>query len=215
MYDGHALLKPTHTPVRVHDSEDSLVQAEISRTKMSERPGTIQPINYAELNALYSHFVPQKELSQRTVDDETELTQLKDAITSVRIQNDGFKVENENVKRRYQELSETNTHSRDALTGKITALTAENAKLKTELISKISSGSIACEKPKVLASGMCRISTKGQKNEAKLDKTEHESGKSEKVKVKANQEKLNQKIQLEGLKVQNPKVVFSNENYKD
>ncbi|GJU34901.1 retrovirus-related pol polyprotein from transposon TNT 1-94 [Tanacetum coccineum] len=91
---------------------------------------------------------------------ETELTQLKDAITSVRIQNDGFKVENENVKRRYKELSETNTHSRDELTGKITALTAENAKLKTELISKISSGSIACEKPKVLAPGMYAISPK-------------------------------------------------------
>ncbi|GJT40908.1 hypothetical protein Tco_0940773 [Tanacetum coccineum] len=91
---------------------------------------------------------------------ETELTQLKDAITSVRIQNDGFKVENENVKRRYKDLSKTITHSRDELTGKITALTAENAKLKTELISKISSGSIACEKPKVLAPGMYAISPK-------------------------------------------------------
>ncbi|GKB72631.1 hypothetical protein Tco_0934043, partial [Tanacetum coccineum] len=91
---------------------------------------------------------------------ETELTQLKDAITSVRIQNDGFKVENENVKRRYQEMSETNTHSCDALTGKITALTAENAKLKTKLINKISSGSIASEKPKVLASGMYTNSSK-------------------------------------------------------
>ncbi|GJT86013.1 retrovirus-related pol polyprotein from transposon TNT 1-94 [Tanacetum coccineum] len=416
LYDGHALLNPTHTSIKVHDSEDSLVHAEVSRTKMSERLGTIKPINYAELNALYSHFVPQKELSREQVywlpaeelatqksnppkpvtpfvrtrpaksqistclqglnswipafahvinqrtdpcrypsgsgefkpvkamfteqiipfyenvkqlvqklnenivtevteymrifdeldteyercvlanknlkierknlliqndclianslekdicsivlasdivvppssnclceelrsncdrehskvveleaeilkkqqmlnesekrcafieknhvnlqvkfqkykeclqnqrvcdnsnstasnaifeinklkdqlqgkDDtirnlqtqinitrmlnvgstvgsfdkqalETELTQLKDAITSVRIQNDGFKVENENVKRRYKELSETNTHSRDALTGKITALTAENAKLKTELSGK-------------------------------------------------------------------------------
>ncbi|GJS67538.1 retrovirus-related pol polyprotein from transposon TNT 1-94 [Tanacetum coccineum] len=97
----------------------------LSKTKMSERLGTIKPINYAELNALYSHFVPQKELSreqdqlQRESDTirnlqtqinitrmlnvgstvgsfdkqalETELTQLKDAITSVRIQNDGFK----------------------------------------------------------------------------------------------------------------------------
>nr|GFB25683.1 hypothetical protein [Tanacetum cinerariifolium] len=62
LYDGHALLKPTNTPVRVHDSEESLVQAEVSRTKMSNRPGTIKPINYAELNALYGHFVPQKEL---------------------------------------------------------------------------------------------------------------------------------------------------------
>ncbi|GKE72470.1 hypothetical protein Tco_1534511, partial [Tanacetum coccineum] len=55
----------------------------------------------------------------------TELTPLKDAITSVRIQNDGFK---------------------------INALTAKNVKLTTELSGKKSSGSIASEKPKVLAS---------------------------------------------------------------
>nr|GEX91264.1 hypothetical protein [Tanacetum cinerariifolium] len=67
LYDGHALLKPTNTPVRVHDSEESLVQAEVSRIKMSNRPGIIKPINYAELNALYSHFVPQKELSREQV----------------------------------------------------------------------------------------------------------------------------------------------------
>nr|GFB32532.1 hypothetical protein [Tanacetum cinerariifolium]GFB37316.1 hypothetical protein [Tanacetum cinerariifolium] len=67
LYDGHALLKPTNTPVRVHDSEESLVQAEVSRTKMSNRPGTIKPINYAELNALYSHFVPRKEPSREQV----------------------------------------------------------------------------------------------------------------------------------------------------
>ncbi|GJV00205.1 hypothetical protein Tco_1329475, partial [Tanacetum coccineum] len=67
LYDGHALLNTTHRPVRVHDSEDALVQAEVNRAKMSERPGTIQPINYAELNALYSHFVPQKELSREQV----------------------------------------------------------------------------------------------------------------------------------------------------
>nr|GFA70155.1 hypothetical protein [Tanacetum cinerariifolium] len=37
------------------------------RTKMSNRLGTIKPINYAELNALYSHFVSQKELSREHV----------------------------------------------------------------------------------------------------------------------------------------------------
>nr|GFC59516.1 hypothetical protein [Tanacetum cinerariifolium] len=70
---------------------------------------------------------------------DTELTQLKDAITSVRIQNDGFKVENVNLKRRYQELSTSNLHSRDTLTRKITAFTTENAKLKSESLSKMHS----------------------------------------------------------------------------
>nr|GEV63261.1 hypothetical protein [Tanacetum cinerariifolium] len=226
LYDGHALLKPTNTPVRVHDSKESLVQAKVSRTKMSNRPWTIKPINYAELNALYSHFVPQKELSREQVywlpaeelatqknnppkhvtpfvhtcpapskeqlqgkDDtirklhtqinnmsmlnveptvgsfdkqalETELTQLKDAITSDRIQNDGFKVENVNLKRRYQELSKSSSHSRDTLTRKITALTIENAKLKSKTLSKMHSKPIVPEKPKVLAPGMYAISSK-------------------------------------------------------
>ncbi|GJS49014.1 hypothetical protein Tco_0599135 [Tanacetum coccineum] len=54
---------------------------------------------------------------------ETELTQLKDAITSVRIQNDGFKAENVNLKRRYEELSKSNAYSRSTFTAKINALT--------------------------------------------------------------------------------------------
>ncbi|GJS66636.1 hypothetical protein Tco_0681200 [Tanacetum coccineum] len=91
---------------------------------------------------------------------ETELTQLKDTITSVSIQNDRFKVENENVKRRYEELSKSNAYSRSTFTAKINALTAENAKLKTERSGKKSSGFTASEKPKVLASGMYTNSSK-------------------------------------------------------
>ncbi|GJS80642.1 hypothetical protein Tco_0730523 [Tanacetum coccineum] len=62
---------------------------------------------------------------------ETELSQLKDALTSVRIQLDSYKVENVNLKRRYEELSNSNTYSRSTFTAKINALTAETAKLKT------------------------------------------------------------------------------------
>nr|GEX05087.1 hypothetical protein [Tanacetum cinerariifolium] len=91
---------------------------------------------------------------------ETELTQLKDAITSVRIQNDGFKVENVNLKRRYQELSTSNSHSRNTLTRKLIALTAENAKLKSVSLRKIHSEPIVPGKPKVLAPGMYSISSK-------------------------------------------------------
>nr|GFD55460.1 hypothetical protein [Tanacetum cinerariifolium] len=54
---------PNHPPTRVHDSEESLVHAEVYKIKMAERPGHALPINYAKLNALYDQFVPQKELS--------------------------------------------------------------------------------------------------------------------------------------------------------
>ncbi|GKE93672.1 hypothetical protein Tco_1574767, partial [Tanacetum coccineum] len=91
---------------------------------------------------------------------ETEITQLKDALTSVRIKIDGYKAENVNLKRRYKELSKSNAYSRSTFTTKINALTADNAKLKTELSGKMSSGFTASEKPKVLASGMYTNSSK-------------------------------------------------------
>ncbi|GJS61935.1 hypothetical protein Tco_0656719 [Tanacetum coccineum] len=56
--------------------------------------------------------------------------QLKDTITSLRIQLDGLKVENVSLKRRYDELSKANTYSRTAYTEKLHALTSENTKLK-------------------------------------------------------------------------------------
>ncbi|GJW98030.1 retrovirus-related pol polyprotein from transposon TNT 1-94 [Tanacetum coccineum] len=51
---------------RVHDNEDTLVNAEVSRTKMLEKmkdPKCLiisSPINYAKLNNLYDTFVPPK-----------------------------------------------------------------------------------------------------------------------------------------------------------
>nr|GEY31055.1 reverse transcriptase domain-containing protein [Tanacetum cinerariifolium] len=140
LYDGHALLKPTNTPVRVHDSEESLVQAEVSRTKMSNIPRTIKPINYAEINALYSHFVPQKELSQEQIywlhaeELATQKSNPPKPVTSF-------------------------VHTRPT-PSKLTALTAENAKLKSESLSKMHSEPIVHEKPNVLAPGMYAISSK-------------------------------------------------------
>ncbi|GJX00083.1 hypothetical protein Tco_0183996 [Tanacetum coccineum] len=61
---------------------------------------------------------------------DTDRIQLQDMITSLRIQLDGLKVENVSLKRRYDELSKANTHSRTAYTEKLSALTSENTKLK-------------------------------------------------------------------------------------
>ncbi|GJS34722.1 hypothetical protein Tco_0533104 [Tanacetum coccineum] len=91
---------------------------------------------------------------------ETDRIQLKDTITSLRIQLDGLKVENVSLKRRYDELSKANTHSRTAYTEKLSALTSENTKLKALVHGKTSSGPSTSEKPKVLASGMYTKSSK-------------------------------------------------------
>ncbi|GKA87613.1 integrase, catalytic region, zinc finger, CCHC-type containing protein [Tanacetum coccineum] len=60
-------------PLRVYDSEETLVQAEVSRTKMLEMmkdllcKGSSKPINYANLNSLYDTFVPKTQLSREQV----------------------------------------------------------------------------------------------------------------------------------------------------
>nr|GEX09280.1 hypothetical protein [Tanacetum cinerariifolium] len=70
LYIGDVVVNPLHTPHRVHDSEDTLVHAEVSRTKMLEKMKDLQcliislSINYAKLNNLYDTFVPQKELTR-------------------------------------------------------------------------------------------------------------------------------------------------------
>ncbi|GJR34464.1 hypothetical protein Tco_1210148 [Tanacetum coccineum] len=91
---------------------------------------------------------------------ETDRIQLKDTITSLRIQLDGLKVEHVSLQRRYDELSKTNTHSRTANTEKLSALTAENTKLKAQVTGKTSSGPSTSETPKVLAPGMYNLGSK-------------------------------------------------------
>ncbi|GJV75826.1 hypothetical protein Tco_1507410 [Tanacetum coccineum] len=91
---------------------------------------------------------------------ETDRIQLKDTITSLRIQLDGLK-RRKLILKTYDELSKANTHSRTAYTEKLNALTAEIARLKTELSGKKGGGSTASKKPKVKLA--FRIDTKSSK----------------------------------------------------
>ncbi|GKG01267.1 hypothetical protein Tco_0305972, partial [Tanacetum coccineum] len=80
--------------------------------------------------------------------------------TSLRIQLDGLKVENVSLKKRYDELSKANTHSRTTYTEKLSAFTAENTKLKAQVTGATSSGPSTSETPKVLAPGMYNFGSK-------------------------------------------------------
>ncbi|GJY60525.1 hypothetical protein Tco_0461182 [Tanacetum coccineum] len=91
---------------------------------------------------------------------ETDRIQLQDTITSLRIQLDGLKIENVSMKRRYDELSKANTHSRTTYTEKLSAFTAENTKLKAQVTGTTSSGPSTSETPKVLAPGMYNLGSK-------------------------------------------------------
>nr|GEZ51532.1 hypothetical protein [Tanacetum cinerariifolium] len=62
---------------------------------------------------------------------ETEITQLKDKLTSVNIQLNGYKIENQTLSKRYEELAKSNMSSRAQLTGRITALIEKKCHLKS------------------------------------------------------------------------------------
>nr|GFB71674.1 hypothetical protein [Tanacetum cinerariifolium] len=91
---------------------------------------------------------------------ETEITQLKDNITSLRIQNDGYKIKIANQTRRYLELLKASTHSRNTSNEKIAALNAEIAKVKPSGSGTNVSRPKTPEQPNVLAPGMYAISSR-------------------------------------------------------
>nr|GEX85350.1 retrovirus-related Pol polyprotein from transposon TNT 1-94 [Tanacetum cinerariifolium] len=91
---------------------------------------------------------------------ETEITQLKDNITSLRIQNDGYKIKIANQTRWYLELLKTSTHSRNTSNEKIGALNAEIAKIKPSGSGTNVSGPKTPEQPKVLDPRMYAIRMK-------------------------------------------------------
>nr|GEX83158.1 hypothetical protein [Tanacetum cinerariifolium] len=89
---------------------------------------------------------------------ETKLTQLKDTVTSLKIQNDGYKVTNANLNRCYKELSKANTHLRITSLEKIAAQKAEIATLNAKTVGKKTSKTTKLANPKVIAPGMYTIS---------------------------------------------------------
>ncbi|GJT92404.1 hypothetical protein Tco_1081249 [Tanacetum coccineum] len=129
------------------------------RQQLQGKDDTIRNLD-AQINIMKVLNVGTTESSCDQQALETDRIQLKDTITSLRIQLDGLKVENVSLKRRYDELSKANTHSRTAYTEKLSALTAENNQLKALVHGKTSSGPSTSEKPKVLASGMYTNSSK-------------------------------------------------------
>nr|GFA94428.1 hypothetical protein [Tanacetum cinerariifolium] len=165
--------------------EETTALSKVSRDTMSKKPGHVQPVNYDKLNALYSQFIPQKELPREQVywqspanvstpsgnDDstassvnvqalETELCQLKDTITSLRIENDALKVTNANVHRCYKELTLSNTYLRNSSVETIKAQKDEITSLKAKRVGKPSSGTTKPTNPNVIASGMYAVSPK-------------------------------------------------------
>nr|GEZ44728.1 hypothetical protein [Tanacetum cinerariifolium] len=169
LYDGHRLLQPGHALVTVSDSHETLLETEVSRMKMSQKPGHVTPVDYTKLNALYDQFVPQKELSREqvywisTYDIASQSSDPPKPVTPfvhtrpMNSENDGYKIKIANHTRRYLKLSKASTHSHNTSNEKIAALNAEIAKMKPSGSGTKVSRPKTPENPKVLAPGMYAI----------------------------------------------------------
>ncbi|GJR97061.1 integrase, catalytic region, zinc finger, CCHC-type containing protein [Tanacetum coccineum] len=157
-----------HTKVLELEAEISKQQKMVTDSEKREVKRIEQIFN--DLDAVYERYLPSKILDLHAIGNstkvvvytalETDRIQLKDTITSLRIQLDGLKVENVSLKRRYDELSKANTHSRTAYTEKLSALTTQHTKLQAQVTGKTSSGPSTSETPKVLAPGMYNLGSK-------------------------------------------------------
>nr|GEZ35365.1 reverse transcriptase domain-containing protein [Tanacetum cinerariifolium] len=130
------------------------------KAQLQEKVNTIRHL-HAKKDILGLFNVGSTESSFETKALETEIAQLKAGLTSLKIQNDGYKVTNANLNRCYQELSKANTHLRTTSIEKIATQKAKITTLKVEAVGKKNSEPTGTPtKPKVLASGMYTKSSK-------------------------------------------------------
>nr|GEU61547.1 retrotransposon protein, putative, Ty1-copia subclass [Tanacetum cinerariifolium] len=168
------LLQPDHALVTISDSHKTLLETEVSRMKMSQKPGHVTPVDYTKLNALYDQFVPQKELSKEQVKFQKfkecanssatpsnaifEINKLKDQLQerdeTIRTLESQFNISRTLKIGSPVELSKASTHSRNTSNEKIAALNAKIAKMKPSGSGTKVSGPKTPEKPTVLAPGM-------------------------------------------------------------
>nr|GFB44621.1 hypothetical protein [Tanacetum cinerariifolium] len=122
---------------------------EINKLK-AQLQGKVDTIRHlhAEKDILGLLNVGSTESSFETKALETKIAQLKEGLTSLKIQNDGYKVTNTNLNKCYQELSKANTHLRTTSLEKIATQKAKIATLKAEAVGKKNSATGTPTKPK-------------------------------------------------------------------
>ncbi|GJT13841.1 hypothetical protein Tco_0860883 [Tanacetum coccineum] len=102
LYDADTLLHPTHHPVSIWDSEDVLVHQVVSMKKMNEKPGHVRPPNGFNDKHNAMMFVSEELFEIRYENQQAQKLQnsVERYITSLRIQQNGLKVEKRESQRR-------------------------------------------------------------------------------------------------------------------
>nr|GEV72176.1 integrase, catalytic region, zinc finger, CCHC-type, peptidase aspartic, catalytic [Tanacetum cinerariifolium] len=146
LYNGHEILKDNHAPAKVHNTEDTLEIAKITRKKMNAKMTDpecvthkvkIAPHDYSKENLLAT-FTPQKQLTPEQIYWSNDLMKLKSEAlkerTKVSRPIKAFTVaENDKVKQHYKQLYDSIKITRTKHIEQVTKLTAKNMTLKTSV----------------------------------------------------------------------------------
>nr|GEZ49496.1 hypothetical protein [Tanacetum cinerariifolium] len=132
----------------LHNSEDTLEIAEITRKKMNDKMNDpecvthkvkIAPHDYSKENLLAT-FTHQKQLTPEQIFWSNDLIQIKSEalkertkVTHLQAQNDLFRVENDKIKQHYKELYDSIKITRAKHIKQVTKVTTENMNLKTSV----------------------------------------------------------------------------------
>nr|GEV86296.1 hypothetical protein [Tanacetum cinerariifolium] len=152
--------------LRVYDSEDTLVQAEVSRTKMLEKMKnplckvSSKPVNYAKLNSL-SNCVKEH---SKNLELEAEILKMKQLLAEIEKQCPFIETEYQELEFKFQKYKECfENPQNDSLRDENVSIKKRYQDLyksKAESNSNVSSGATVPEKPKVLAHGLYAMTPK-------------------------------------------------------
>ncbi|GKC08742.1 retrovirus-related pol polyprotein from transposon TNT 1-94, partial [Tanacetum coccineum] len=155
LYNGHEIIKTNHAPVVVHDSEDTLELAEITRERMLEKIKS--PIQLSAEQIFWSSVL--KPISEMTMYPPNTPEKLVP------------RAEKKEVKQHYKELYDSIKITRAKTIEKISSLLTKNEKLKARLKGKIECVTKNTVKPKVLAPETIREIVEEARIEKPLDNT--------------------------------------------
>nr|GEZ63692.1 hypothetical protein [Tanacetum cinerariifolium] len=146
LYNGHEIIKDNHIQAIVHNFEDTLEIAEITRKKMNDkmndpecvtRKVKIAPHDYLKENLLAT-FIPQKQLTFEQIFWSNDLMKMKfEALkerTKVSRPIKAFTVaKNDKIKQHYKELNDSIKITRAKHIEQVTKVRTENMNLKTSV----------------------------------------------------------------------------------
>nr|GEU43023.1 hypothetical protein [Tanacetum cinerariifolium] len=159
LYNGHEIIKDNHVPAIVHNTEDTLEIAEITRRKMNDKmkdPELFFVATNSELNVarFKKMHVANTIVEARCLELEDELSNLRDKSHN---DNHDELVNHFSNLEHYKALYDSIKITRVKHIEQVTALTTKNMNLKAQILNTVNSVSKDHVKPKVLALGKYAI----------------------------------------------------------